>query len=100
MPQGIVPTGFAATTVQKSAFEVWRVRLPGFMPDWVPWTFFVERIMVPLPDVTAFLPADTLSMGQALSLADLGATFMLAAFGVLVLVVAGTILLRNREVAA
>jgi hypothetical protein len=39
-------------------------------------------------------------MGQALSLADLGATFMLAAFGVLVLVVAGTILLRNREVAA
>jgi hypothetical protein len=92
--------GFAATTVEKSAFEVWRVRLPGFMPDWVPWTFFVERIMVPLPDVTAFLPADTLSMGQALSLADLGATFMLAAFGVLVLVVAGTILLRNREVAA
>jgi hypothetical protein len=39
-------------------------------------------------------------MGQAMPLADLGATFVLAAFGVTVLVGAGAILLRNREVAA
>jgi len=92
--------GFAATTVEKSPFEVWRIRVPGFVPEWVPWKFFVERVVVPLPDITAFLPHDSLSMGQAMPLADLGATFLLAAFGTLVLVVAGAILLRNREVAA
>jgi hypothetical protein len=92
--------GFAATTVEQGFFGVWRVRPPGFVPEWLPWKFFVERIVVPLPDVTAFLPRDSLSMGQAMPLADLGATFLLAAFGVLVLVVAGAILLRNREVAA
>jgi len=92
--------GFAATTVEQGFFGVWRVRPPGFAPEWLPWKFFVERIVVPLPDVTAFLPHDSLSMGQAMPLADLGATFLLAAFGVLVLVVAGAVLLRNREVAA
>jgi len=69
-------------------------------PDWVPWNFFVERIVVPLPDVAAFLPSDSLSMGQAMPLADLGATFVLAAFGVAVLIAAGALLLRTREVAA
>jgi hypothetical protein len=39
-------------------------------------------------------------MGQAMPPADLGATFLLAAFAVAVLVAAGALLLRNREVAA
>ncbi|MCX5684455.1 MAG: ABC transporter permease [Planctomycetota bacterium] len=92
--------GFAATTVEKTFFQGWRIRPPTMMPDWVPWKFFVERIVVPLPDVTAFLPTDSLSMGQAMSLPDLGATFLFAGFGALVLVVASAILLKSREVAA
>jgi hypothetical protein len=92
--------GLAAKSVQKGFFGDWHIRVPTFVPEWVPWKFFVERIVLPLPDVAAFLPSDSLSMGQAMSLADLGATFVLAAFSVAVLVGAGAILLRNREVAA
>lgn len=91
---------FVATSVEKGAFGEWRIRVPAQVPDWVPWKFFVERIVVPLPDVAAFLPSESLSMGQAMPLADLGATFVLAAFAVAVLVAAGALLLENREVAA
>jgi hypothetical protein len=92
--------GVAATSVAQGAFGGWRIRPPAYVPDWVPWKFLVERIVVPLPDVAAFLPTDSLSMGQAMPLADLGALCVVAAFGVAILVAAGAILLRNREVAA
>jgi hypothetical protein len=92
--------GVAATSVAQGAFGGWRIQPPAYVPDWVPWKFLVERIVVPLPDVTAFLPTESLSMGQAMPLADLGALFVVAAFGVAILVAAGAILLRNREVAA
>jgi len=91
---------FTAASVQKGPFGDWRIGVPARVPDWVPWRFFVERIVLPLPDVAAFLPSDSLSMGQAMPLADLGATFALAALGVAVLVVAGALMLRSREVAA
>jgi hypothetical protein len=91
---------FVATSAEKGAFGEWRIRVPAYVPDWVPWKFFVERIVVPLPEVAAFLPSESLSMGQAMPPADLGATFLLAAFAVAVLVAAGALLLRNREVAA
>jgi len=91
---------FAAMSVEKGPFGEWRIRPPAMVPEWVPWKFFVERVALPLPDVAAFLPSDSLSMGQAMPPADLGATFLLAALGVTLLVAAGALMLRNREVAA
>jgi len=68
--------------------------------DWDGWDDVVEQILVPLPDVWALLPDDTVSTGQVVPLAQMAATFGWAALATAVLVAAGALLWRKREVAA
>ena len=60
----------------------------------------IQRVILPLPDLKSLLPADAVSMGQVLPLADLAASFGWAALAAAVLVVLGAWLLKTREVAA
>jgi len=68
--------------------------------DWDGWDNVVEQLIIPLPDVWALLPDDTISTGQVASLAQMAATLGWAALATAVLVAAGALLWRKREVAA
>ena len=68
--------------------------------DWDGWDDVVEQLIIPLPDVWALLPDDTVSTGQVAPLAQMAATFGWAALATAVLVAAGALLWRKREVAA
>jgi len=68
--------------------------------EWDGWDDLAEHVVVPLPDVWALLPDDTVSMGQVIPLTQMAVSFGWAALGTVVLVSVGAYLLRKREVAA
>jgi len=68
--------------------------------EWDGWNDLAEHVVVPLPDVWALLPDDTVSMGQVIPLTQMAVSFGWAALGTVVLVSVGAYLLRKREVAA
>jgi len=66
---------------------------------WAGWRSVAEHLVVPLPDLRALIPGEGVSLGQVMSLTDLGEAFGWAALSVAVFVLLGSIILRNREVA-
>ena len=68
--------------------------------DWRGWDDLAGRAVLPLPDVWALLPDDTVSMGQVIPLTEMAASFGWAALATVALVAAGAYLLKKREVAA
>ena len=66
----------------------------------VDWYEVAKHIVLPLPDLAAMLPPDSMNYGQALPLEDLGLRFVWAAVSVLAMVVIGWLLYRRREIAA
>ncbi len=79
----------------------WRVaRWAEARWEWDGWNDLAEHVVVPLPNVWALLPDDTVSMGQVIPLAQMAVSFGWAALGTVVLVSVGAYLLRKREVAA
>ena len=78
-------------------------RVGGLLCLWVAlnWLFAVRVLgLVPLPSIVWLLPGEGVIMGQVIPNGDIGTGFALAAVGSVVLVLAGTLLLKTREVAA
>ena len=85
------PVGYHALRMANWVKSVW---------DWDGWNEVARQVVVPVPNVWALLPDDTVNMGQVIPLADMAASFGWAAFATAVLVLLGALLLKNREVAA
>jgi len=67
---------------------------------WAGWREVVRHVVLPLPDLPSLLPAESVSFGQAMPLADLAATFGWAALSIAVLIGLGSLIFWKREVAA
>ena len=70
----------------------------GWRP-WAGWRPVVEHVVIPLPDLRSLIPAESVSMGQVMTWADLGEACGWAALSVAVFILLGTLILRHREVA-
>ena len=70
------------------------------LAHWSGWLNLTQHLVLPLPDLRAMLPGEAVSMGQVVPLAELGASFGWAMLGVAILIVAGALLFKHREVAA
>ena len=67
---------------------------------WGGWLNLTQHLVLPLPDLRAMIPGEAVSTGCVIPLGELGALFGWAMLGVVLLLVAGTLMFRKREVAA
>ena len=70
------------------------------LAHWSGWLNLTQHLVLPLPDLRAMLPGEAVGMGHVIPLAELGTSFGWAMLGVAILIVAGALMFRNREVAA
>jgi len=62
--------------------------------------WIARHLIPPIPDLRAMLPPETVTLGEAFPLSDLGMTLVWAAAFVVAVILAGGYLLKTREVAA
>lgn len=64
------------------------------------WDRVAQHLLLPVPNLTAFLPGERVTMGEVVPLADLVSSLGAAALVLVLLTAVGAYLLRSREVAA
>ena len=83
--------GYAAWGLARWADAKWH---------WSGWDSVTPYIVLPVPNLPALLPPDSVAAGQVMPLGDLAAALGWTALGVAILATVGALLLGRREVAA
>jgi hypothetical protein len=89
---------FTATPLRFAAGTMARRLAP--LSGSVDWSAVAKYVVLPVPDLAAMLPPESVSRGEVLSPAALGAPMAVAAVSTAAMVFLGTLLYRRREVAA
>jgi hypothetical protein len=90
---------FSRDFVRQSAAEA-LIKWGSDWPSWLHWEWLVSHLLPPVPNLQAILPGESVRMGEAMALADLGDAFLWSALAVIAMALVGAWLFRTREVAA